>query len=82
MAQLLEQPVGGLAVEMDVEEDESRRLGGHGRTRLLECPGLTDAEPLELEVHTGQEPKTGVVFDHEDRRLLSHGGRSYSIAGE
>ena len=69
-------------MEVHVEEDQRGALGGDGRARLLERSRLANAELLELEVHAGQEPKTGVVFDHEHGRLLSHGGRSYSILGE
>jgi len=50
---------------MHVEEDDVGPLRRHGCACLLERPGLTDLELLELEVDAREETQARVVFDHQ-----------------
>ena len=74
--ELAEEDVGGLAVEVHVEEDDVRPLRRHGIAGLLERPRFADLEPLQLEVHPAQEAQARVVFYNQYGCLPIHGGRS------
>src|SRR5215204_5220585 len=56
-AELVEQVATVAGAEMHVEHDDIDVLTLELRSRLLERPGLEYPEPLQLEVHSAEQPK-------------------------